>query len=190
MTWRDWTRTGLALVLLGGAAVAADAGGHPIYGRTMELLSGGPIDLSQYKGKVLLFVNVASRCGATPQYEPLQALYEKYKDQGLVVVGVPCNQFGRQEPGTGEQIAAFCKKNYGVTFPMTAKVDVNGPEAAPLYGYLTSAEAVGEQAGPVKWNFEKFLVGRNGEVVARIGTRVKPDAPEVVEAIERELAKK
>lgn len=176
-----------------GSAVAADkeqTKGSPVLNQKMETLSGEKADLSEYKGKVLLIVNVASKCGATPQYEPLEATYQKYKDDGLVVLGFPCNQFGSQEPGTSEEIATFCKENYGVKFPMFAKIDVNGEKAAPLYKHLTSKEAVGEDAGPVKWNFEKFLVGRDGKVVERFRTQVQPDSPEVIAAIERELAKK
>lgn len=183
----------LSLSTTAAFVVAAEknaAKGSPVLGHTMKSLSGSKVDLSQYEGKVLLIVNVASKCGATPQYEPLEKVYEKYKDEGLVVLGVPCNQFGRQEPGTSEEIAAFCEKNYGVTFPMLSKVDVNGEEAAPLYKYLTSKEAVPSDAGPVKWNFEKFLVGRDGKVAARFRTPVQPDDPKVIEAIEKELAKK
>ncbi|MBA3315246.1 MAG: glutathione peroxidase [Planctomycetaceae bacterium] len=176
-----------------GSAAAADKGEKkesPVLGQKMETLSGEKADLSKYEGKVLLIVNVASKCGATPQYEPLEGTYEKYKDDGLVVLGFPCNQFGSQEPGTSEEIAEFCKENYGVTFPMFSKIDVNGDKAAPLFKYLTSKEAVGEDAGPVKWNFEKFLIGRDGKVVERFRTPVRPDDPKVVAAIERELAKK
>jgi glutathione peroxidase len=176
-----------------GAAVAAEKGTtkeSPVLGQTMETLSGQKADLAKYEGKVLLIVNVASQCGATPQYEPLQEVYDKYKGQGLVVLGFPCNQFGAQEPGTSEEIASFCKENYGVGFPMFAKIDVNGPDAAPLYKHLTSKEAVPDDAGPVKWNFEKFLIGRDGKVVARFRTPVRPDDPKVIAAIERELAKK
>ncbi len=162
----------------------------PVLGQKLESLQGEKVDLAQYKGKVLLIVNVASKCGATPQYEQLEGLHEKYKDDGLVVLGFPCNQFGSQEPGTSEDIAEFCKETYGVKFPMFAKIDVNGEKAAPLYKHLTSKEAVGDDAGPVKWNFEKFLVDRDGKVVERFRTPVRPDDPKVVSAIERELAKK
>lgn len=183
-----------ALVAAVGAAGAADnkaeKKGSPVLDQKMESLAGDKVDLSEYEGKVLLIVNVASKCGATPQYEPLEAMYEKYKEEGLVVLGFPCNQFGKQEPGTAEEISQFCEKNYGVKFPMFAKIDVNGEKAAPLYKYLTSEEAVPSDAGPVKWNFEKFLVDRHGKVVARFRTPVEPDDPTVVEAIEKELAKK
>jgi glutathione peroxidase len=176
-----------------GSAVAAEkkaAKESPVLAQKMESLQGEKVDLSKYEGKVLLIVNVASKCGATPQYEQLEGLYEKYKDDGLVVMGFPCNQFGSQEPGSAKEIAEFCKETYGVKFPMFAKIDVNGEKAAPLYKYLTSKEAVGEDAGPVKWNFEKFLVDRNGKVVARFRTATRPDDPDVVAAIERELKKK
>jgi len=178
-----------ALVGTAGAADKTEKKGSPVLDQKMESLAGGQVDLSEYEGKVLLIVNVASECGATPQYEPLQALHEKYKDDGLVVLGFPCNQFGSQEPGTSKDISKFCTENYGVTFPMFAKIDVNGEKAAPLYKYLTSKEAV-DDAGPVKWNFEKFLISRDGKVVARFRTGVEPDDEKVVKAIEKELAKK
>ncbi len=182
-----------ALLVLAAASIAVEKvqkEESPVLGHTMETLTGQKADLSKYKGKVLLIVNVASECGATPQYESLQTLYETHKDDGLVVLGFPCNQFGMQEPGTAAEISQFCKENYGVTFPMFAKVDVNGEDAAPLYQFLTSGKAVPSDAGPVKWNFEKFLIGRNGQVVARFRTPVKPDDPKVVTAIKSELAKK
>jgi glutathione peroxidase len=172
------------------AAEKAAKDDSPVTDQKMKSLAGKDVDFSQYDGKVLLIVNVASECGATPQYEPLQGLYEKYKDQGLVVLGFPCNQFGAQEPGTALEIQEFCESNYNVTFPMFAKIDVNGEKAAPLYKHLTSREASAQDPGPVKWNFEKFLVGRDGKVIARYRTPVQPDSPKVVEAIEKELAKK
>lgn len=157
----------------------------------MKTLEGKKFNLAKkYKGKVVLLVNVASKCGYTPQYEELQALHDKYSKKGLAVVGVPCNQFGKQEPGTAQEIAQFCKDRFGVEFDMLAKVDVNGPDAAPLYKHLTSTDANPKFAGDIKWNFEKFLFNRQGQVVARYGSKVKPDAREVVEAIEAELAKK
>lgn len=163
---------------------------HPIYGQTMKSLTGKKVDLNRYRGKVLLIVNTASECGATPQYEPLQELHEKLADKGLVVAGFPCNQFGRQEPGSDEEIAGFCKKNYGVSFDMFSKIDVNGKKAAPLFRYLTSEKSGLKDTGPVKWNFEKFLVGRDGRVIARFRTGVQPDSPEVLAAIEKALAAK
>ncbi len=163
---------------------------HPIYSQTMKSLTGKKVDLSKYKGKVLLIVNTASECGATPQYEPLEAMYEKLKDKGLVVAGFPCNQFGKQEPGTDEEIAGFCKKNYGVTFDMYSKVDVNGDKAASLYKFLTSEKSGVKDTGPVKWNFEKFLVGRDGKLIARFRTGTQPDSQEVLNAIDKALAAK
>lgn len=156
----------------------------------MKSLQGKEVDLSKYQGKVVLMVNVASRCGATPQYDQLQDLHDKYAEKGLAVLGFPCNQFGAQEPGSADDIAKFCKDNYKVTFDMFDKVDVNGADAAPLYKLLTSESTDPKFPGAVKWNFEKFLIGRNGEIVARFKTGVKPDAPEVIQAIEAELAKK
>lgn len=162
---------------------------HPVFSQEMKSLKGKDVDLSKYKGKVLLIVNTASKCGATPQYAPLEELHEKYADKGLAVLGFPCNQFGKQEPGTSEDIIAFCEENYGVKFDMFAKIDVNGEEAAPLYKFLTSDKTGLKDTGAVKWNFEKFLIGRDGQVVARFRTGVEPDDPKVVKAIEAELAK-
>ncbi len=157
----------------------------------MKTLHGKKVNLAEkYKGKVVLLVNVASKCGYTPQYKELQALHEKYAKKGLAVVGVPCNQFGSQEPGTAKEIAQFCEDRFGVEFDMMAKVDVNGPEATPLYKYLTSKETDPKFAGDIKWNFEKFVFDRDGNVVARFNSKAKPDSKEVVEVIEAELAKK
>src|SRR5690606_1836663 len=141
----------------------------------VKSLSGEKVDLSKYKGKVLLVVNVASKCGKTPQYKPLQALYEKYHGEGLEVVGFPCNQFGGQEPGTAVEIQEFCTDKYNVTFDMMEKIDVNGADTAAVYKKLKSFE---KDPGDVKWNFEKFLINRDGEVVARFRTPVEPDSPE------------
>jgi glutathione peroxidase len=153
----------------------------------MKTLDGKDVDLSEYQGKVVLIVNVASKCGLTPQYEQLQALHEKYKDAGLAVLGFPCNQFGKQEPGTATEIREFCSSNYGVSFDMFSKVDVNGDEAAPLYKYLTSLETQPTGAGKISWNFEKFLIDRQGNVVARFAPRTRPDDAEVVGLIEKSL---
>jgi glutathione peroxidase len=158
-----------------------------IYDVEIDALQGGPANLSQYSGKVLLIVNVASRCGLTPQYAGLQKLADEYTDRGLVVLGVPCNQFGGQEPGTAAEIADFCDVNYGVTFPLTEKVDVNGPGQHPLYQRLTGTPDATGQAGDVLWNFEKFVVGTDGEVAARLRPQVTPDAPELLAAIEGAL---
>jgi glutathione peroxidase len=157
----------------------------------METLDGKKVNLAEkYKGKVVLLVNVASKCGNTPQYKPLEALHEKYGKEGLAIVGVPCNQFGKQEPGTSKDISEFCTQNYGVKFDMLAKVNVNGEEATPLYKYLTSEKTDPDHAGKITWNFEKFLFSRDGKVVARFKPKTQPDSPEVVKAIEAELAKK
>ena len=156
----------------------------------MKSLDGKDVDLSKYQGKVVLVVNVASACGLTPQYKQLEALHEKYAEKGLAVLGFPCNQFGEQEPGSATEIKEFCQKEYGVKFDMFAKIEVNGKDACPLYKHLTSLETKPAGAGKISWNFEKFLIGRSGEVVARFSPRTKPDAPEVLKAIEAELAKK
>jgi glutathione peroxidase len=153
----------------------------------ISALDGGPLDLKQFAGKATLIVNVASKCGLTPQYTGLEELHERYKDRGFSVLGVPCNQFGGQEPGSPEEIATFCSTNYGVTFPMTEKVDVNGANRHPLYAQLTqTADAAGE-SGDIQWNFEKFLVGPDGEVAGRFRPMVTPDDPGLVSAIESAL---
>jgi glutathione peroxidase len=139
-------------------------------------------------GRAALVVNVASRCGLTPQYEGLEQLQREYGDRGFTVVGVPCNQFKGQEPGSAEAIAEFCSATYGVTFPMTDKVEVNGPGAHPIYQRLTEIPDATGQAGPIRWNFEKFLLAPGGEVVARFSPQMEPDAPELVSAIESLLA--
>ncbi|MBH1934363.1 glutathione peroxidase [Streptomyces sp. AV19] len=150
-------------------------------------LDGGPANLAQYRGKAVLVVNVASRCGLTPQYAALEQLHERYAARGFTVLGVPCNQFMGQEPGTAEEIAAFCSATYGVTFPLTEKTDVNGEHRHPLYaGLVGTADAEGH-TGDVRWNFEKFLIAPDGKVAARFGPRTEPDAPEVVSAVEAAL---
>jgi glutathione peroxidase len=154
---------------------------------TISALDGGRFDLSQLEGKAVLIVNVASRCGLTPQYEGLEKLHERYRDRGFTVLGVPCNQFGQQEPGSPEEIATFCSTTYGVTFPMTEKVDVNGPQRHALYKQLTAKEDAEGQAGDVQWNFEKFLVSPAGEIVARFRPQVVPEADEMVSALESVL---
>jgi len=150
-----------------------------VYDFKVPALSGGTIDLSSYKGKKLLIVNTASKCGFTPQYEDLQKLYEKYKDK-LVIVGFPANDFGGQEPGTNSEIQEFCKKNYGVTFPMAAKVDVVGANTAPLFKYLTEeAIKMGTPAPVIQWNFTKFLIDENGKLIAVFPSKVKPMSEEI-----------
>lgn len=157
---------------------------------TMKSLDGKDVDLGKYQGQVVMVVNVASKCGLTPQYEQLQALHKKYESQGLAILGFPCNQFLSQEPGTAQEIQQFCRVNYGVTFPLFAKIEVNGEGAAPLYKHLTALDTEPKGPGKIDWNFEKFIIGRNGEVVARFAPRTKPDAPEVIKVIEAELARK
>jgi glutathione peroxidase len=175
------------VLLMVGALAAEEA---DVLNFKMKSLEGKEVDLRQYKGKVVLIVNVASQCGLTPQYEGLQALHDKYASQGLAILGFPCNQFGAQEPGTAQEIRQFCTQNYGVKFDMFDKIEVNGPNAAPLYKLLTSLETKPKGAGPVSWNFEKFLIGRDGRVIARFAPRVAPDAPELIQAIESALANK
>ncbi len=149
-------------------------------------LDGTPVDLSRYRGQVLLIVNTASECGFTPQYKGLEQVYEQFRDRGLAVLGFPCNQFGKQEPGSEAEIGAFCEKNYGVTFPMFAKVDVNGDEAHPLFQHLKhSAPGVLGTEG-IKWNFTKFLINKDGSVYKRYAPQTKPE--EIVEDIEKLLA--
>jgi glutathione peroxidase len=158
-----------------------------IYATSISTLDGQPNALANAAGKVTLVVNVASKCGLTPQYEQLEALQKQYAAQGFTVVGVPCNQFMGQEPGTSEEIQTFCSTTYGVTFPLTEKIDVNGDARHALYSALTPvADAEGVE-GDIRWNFEKFLVNRDGAVVARFHPKTAPDAPEVISAIESAL---
>jgi glutathione peroxidase len=170
--------------LLTMATVLSAASG--LYSFTLNSIDGKPAPLADYKGKVALLVNVASQCGYTPQYAPLESVYEKYKDQGFVILGFPANNFGAQEPGTNEEIKTFCNRKYSVTFPMYAKISVKGADQAPLYAYLTTQTAPGI-SGEIKWNFTKFLVDKNGNVVKRFEPAVTPDSKEVVSAIEAEL---
>ncbi|MEU6762021.1 glutathione peroxidase [Streptomyces sp. NPDC046853] len=152
-------------------------------------LQGGSADLGQYQGKAVLIVNVASKCGLTPQYAGLERLHEQYADRGFTVLGVPCNQFMGQEPGTSQEIAEFCSATYGVTFPMTEKVDVNGDDRHALYKNLVGTADAEGHTGDIRWNFEKFVIGADGEVAARFGPKTEPDAPEVIAAIEANLPK-
>jgi glutathione peroxidase len=154
----------------------------------MKTIDGEEVDLSRYAGKVVVIVNTASRCGMTPQYAELQKLHEKYSDQGVVILGFPCNQFGGQEPGTEADIKSFCSKNYGVEFDMFSKVDVNGDQACDLFKLLTSVEAKPAGAGNVRWNFEKFVLDKSGKLAARFGSRVKPSSKEFVEFLEEQIA--
>lgn len=184
---------GLAVAAASVVAIADDKkeGDTPaVLNFKMKGLDGKEVDLSKYEGKVVMIVNVASQCGLTPQYKALQDLQETYKDKGLVVLGFPCNQFGEQEPGSATEIREFCTKNYGVTFDLFSKIDVNGENAAPLYKFLTSEETNPGKSGKIGWNFEKFLVSRDGKVVARFEPKVAPDSDDVVKAVETEIKKK
>lgn len=190
---------GLLAVLASGAVAGAVAeaafaedkpGGRKVTGPldfTLKGIDGQDVDLARYRGKVVLLVNVASECGYTPQYKGLQELHEKYGKEGLVVIGVPSNDFGKQEPGSNAEILKFCQTNYKVTFPLLAKVSVKGDEKVPLFQHLTSKETNAKFSGEVGWNFEKFLIGRNGEVVGRFKSGVAPDSAELIAAIKKEL---
>ena len=158
-----------------------------IYDIDVKTIDGEDTTLAEYKGKTLLIVNVASKCGLTPQYSGLETLQESYADRGLEVLGFPCNQFGGQEPGTEEEIATFCSTTYGVTFPMFSKVDVNGEGRHELYEELTKTEDAEGKAGDVLWNFEKFLVSPEGEIVARFRPLVTPEDPALIETLEANL---
>lgn len=168
--------------MVAGSMFAASS----IYDFTLPSIDGKPMPLSTYKGKVILMVNVASQCGYTPQYGALEAIYEKYRDRGFVILGFPANNFGAQEPGTNEEIKTFCSTKYKVTFPMYAKVSVKGEDKTPLYQYITR-DANPAVAGEIKWNFTKFLVDRSGKVVQRFEPAVTPDSPEMTGAIEKLL---
>jgi glutathione peroxidase len=166
------------------------AEGKSVLDFKMRDIDGKDVKLDKYKGNVLLVVNVASKCGYTPQYEELQSTYAKYKDQGFYVLGFPANNFGAQEPGTETEIKEFCTSKYHVTFPMFAKISVKGDDQAPLYRFLTSKESDPDFAGDITWNFNKFLVDRKGKVVARFSSKDRPESEAVTSAIEKYLAKK
>jgi len=159
-----------------------------VYEVEIGALRGGPAELTQYRGQAVLIVNVASKCGLTPQYTALEQLQERYSARGFTVLGVPCNQFMGQEPGTAEEIAEFCSTTYGVTFPLTEKVEVNGPGRHPLYQELVDTPDASGHAGDIRWNFEKFLIAPDGRVAARFSPQAEPDSDEVVAAIEKTLA--
>jgi len=180
----------LAELLVGMATTLHAAEARSPLEFKVKNIKGEEVDLSTYKGKVVLVVNVASKCGYTPQYKGLQEVYAKYKDQGLVVLGFPANEFGKQEPGTNDDIAKFCKDNYQVDFDMFSKIVVKGEGIAPLYQFLTGKDTNPQFAGDIGWNFEKFLIGRNGQVVARYPSKVKPEGEELTKAVEAELGKK
>lgn len=158
-----------------------------LYSIPLTLNDGSETDFGRFKGNVVLVVNVASNCGFTPQYAGLETLYEKFRDRGLEILGVPCNQFAGQEPGSDSEIAEFCERNFGVTFPLTSKADVRGKNQHPLYAELTKFKS-GILPGLVKWNFEKFLVSREGTVVARFAPAVEPDSAAIIDAIEEVLS--
>ena len=155
---------------------------------TLNSIDGQPAPLAAYKGKVVLLVNVASKCGFTPQYSALESTYEKYKDRGFVIVGVPANNFGAQEPGSNQEIKTFCSSKYHVTFPMMAKVSVKGDDITPLYQFLTDKSSNPQSGGEIKWNFTKFLIGPDGRVITRFEPEITPDSPQVTSAIEEALA--
>ena len=158
-----------------------------VYDFTLNSIDGQPTSLGSFKGKVVLLVNVASRCGYTPQYSALESVYEKYKDRGFVIIGVPANNFGSQEPGTNAEIKTFCKTKYSVSFPMMSKVSVKGADMTPLYQFLTDKAANPQTGGEIQWNFTKFLIGPDGRVITRFEPAVTPDSPEVAGAIEKAL---
>lgn len=175
----------LSILLFGTVAMA---GGKTIYDFTMNSIDGEPAPLSKFHGKVVLLVNVASRCGFTPQYTALEKIYEQYQDRGFVIVGIPANNFGGQEPGTNQEIKTFCSAKYNVTFPMMAKVSVKGDDQTPLYQFLTDKTANPSTGGEIQWNFTKFLIDPDGHPVARFEPKITPDSPEVTAAIEKQLA--
>jgi glutathione peroxidase len=180
---------GMTVISALAVVQAAEASKGPL-DFAMKSIDGKSVELSSYKGKVVLMVNVASQCGFTKQYSSLEALYKKYQNQGLVILGFPANEFGHQEPGTNEEIAKFCKSKFDVDFPMFAKIVVKGDDISPLYENLTSDKSDPDFAGPVSWNFEKFLIGRDGKVVGRFKSKVEPDSAELTKAVEDQLAKK
>jgi glutathione peroxidase len=179
--------TALAIAVSASAFGVADEVPASVLAATMTTIDGKPFAFAELKGQVILLVNVASKCGNTPQYAALETMYEKYKANGLVIVGVPANNFGAQEPGSNDEIKQFCTSKYNVTFPMLAKVSVKGDDICPLYKYLTTKSP---KPGEIGWNFAKFLVDRNGVVVDRFDPKAKPDDPKVVASVEKALAAK
>jgi glutathione peroxidase len=175
----------LSMLFCAATLVAAE---KTVHDYTLNSIDGQPASLAAYKGKVVLLVNVASKCGYTPQYTALEAVYEKYKDRGFVIVGVPANNFGSQEPGSNQEIKSFCSSKYHVTFPMMAKVSVKGEDITPLYQFLTDKSAHPQTGGEIQWNFTKFLVGPDGRVITRFEPEITPDSPQVTSAIEKALA--
>ena len=192
---------GIALVLVLVAAVAvaygyglifnpspmAPVAANSIYDFTLKDIDGNDVNLDRYKGSVVMIVNTASRCGYTPQYEGLQKIYDQYKDRGFVVLGFPANNFMGQEPGTEKEIKDFCTLKYNVTFPMFSKISVTGTDQHPLYGYLTNKATNPAFPGDISWNFNKFLIDKNGKIVGRLGSKDKPEDAAVIEAIEKSI---
>lgn len=176
-------------IAVGSALAAKEETVPPALAFSMKSIGGEDVSLAQYQGKVLLLVNVASECGLTPQYVGLQTLHDAYREQGFAVLGFPCNQFGEQEPGSDAEIAQFCSETYKVQFPMFSKIEVNGDGAAPLYKHLTSLDVKPKGAGAVSWNFEKFVIDKNGNVVARFDPRTAPNDPALIALLEAELKK-
>ena len=179
----------IAFCAIIGISLSAFAGGAQVLDHKVKDIDGKEVDLAKYKGQVVLVVNVASKCGLTPQYEQLVALHKKYKKQGFTILGFPANNFAGQEPGSNTDIKTFCRTKYSVDFPMFSKVSVLGENKAPLYKELTSKKKNGDFGGEIAWNFTKFLVDTDGKVVARFKPRMKPNAPEVIAKIESELKK-
>jgi glutathione peroxidase len=175
----------LCMLFCAATLVAAEKTVHDF---TLNSIDGQPAPLAAYKGKVVLLVNVASKCGFTPQYSALESTYEKYKDRGFVIVGIPANNFGAQEPGSNQEIKTFCSSKYHVTFPMMAKVSVKGDDMTPLYQFLTDKSSNPQSGGEIKWNFTKFLIGPDGRVITRFEPEITPDSPQVTSAIEEALA--
>ena len=176
------------ILMLCVACASLSAEPKSIYDFTMRSIDGDHVSLKNYQGKVVLLVNVASKCGFTPQYAALESVYEKYKDKGLVIVGIPANNFMGQEPGTNEEIKTFCTKKYNVSFPMMSKVSVKGDDKTPLYDFLTGKSTDPKFGGEIQWNFTKFLVDRKGTLVNRFEPATTPDSPEVIAAVESALA--
>ncbi len=173
----------LTTFLVGGTGLFAGS----VYDYTLKTIDGQPMPLASLKGKVVMLVNVASRCGYTPQYAGLESLYEKHKDQGFVIVGIPANNFGSQEPGTNAEIKTFCKSKYDVKFPMASKVSVKGEDIAPLYQYLTDKSTDPKASGEIQWNFTKFLIDRDGRIVARFEPAIAPSDPSLNAVVEKAL---
>jgi len=177
------------ILLINESAAEEKQDEKDIFDFTLNSIDGDPVPLMRFKGKVILLVNVASKCGLTPQYEGLQKLYSKYKDRDFIILGFPANNFLKQEPGTDKEIKSFCSVNYGVEFPIFSKISVKGKNQHPLYKFLTSKETNPLFPGKIRWNFEKFIFNRNGEMTGRFHPKVKPDDKQIIELIEKELSR-